>query len=44
MTLLGEAAPVVHEHVPRLVEVVFDELGHSSREMGCTSCPAIWFE
>ena len=36
--------PPAHEHVPLLVEVVFDETGHSLREFTCTACQAGWFE
>ena len=36
--------PPAHEHVPQLVEVVFDETGHSLREFTCTACQAGWFE
>lgn len=37
-------SPPAHEHVPRLVEVVFDDTGLSVREFCCASCPVSWFE
>ena len=43
MTVLGDAPPV-HEHLPHLIEVDFDDTGHSAREMGCTTCGTVWFE
>jgi hypothetical protein len=34
----------VHEHVPRLVEVVFGDAGQPVREFFCASCQLSWFE
>jgi hypothetical protein len=33
-----------HEHVPQLVEVVFDDARESVREFCCASCLVCWFE
>lgn len=44
MTALLGAAPPAHEHLPRLVEVSFDDDGHTVREFACSACPAVWFE
>lgn len=45
MTVHVSAAVVeVHDHVPQLVEIVFDDAGQSVREFRCTSCEKAWFE
>ena len=41
---VSSPAVAVHEHVPHLVEVVFDETGRGVREFVCELCSTRWFE